>query len=218
MTGYLQRLIASATTPSRLHPFTAPLHATEPPPAPALTLQQEIPDQPPDRPSAPRNAEADFPAPPGPESQMPAPASNIQPSPPDVLHHHRALRAIAPATPPPGAPLSPRSVFHTETITNTTAIPWAPAPSATPTLPEIVARLTDTPPRPAPFITPPPRRAATVTRTPQPIAESTQVNIHIGRVDVIAVPTSAPRPAAAATSARKPMSLDEYLRRQDGRA
>jgi hypothetical protein len=39
------------------------------------------------------------------------------------------------------------------------------------------------------------------------------IQIHIGRVEVIAVPPAAPRPAAA--PARKAMSLDEYLRRRD---
>lgn len=39
------------------------------------------------------------------------------------------------------------------------------------------------------------------------------IQIHIGRVEVIAVPPAAPRPAAP--PARKAMSLDEYLRQRD---
>jgi hypothetical protein len=55
----------------------------------------------------------------------------------------------------------------------------------------------------------------------QPGARSTlpqgeDIQIHIGRIEVVAVPQAAPRPAAA--PARKGMSLDEYLSRRNGRA
>lgn len=41
------------------------------------------------------------------------------------------------------------------------------------------------------------------------------IQIHIGRIEVVAVPQSEPRPAAA--PARKGLSLDEYLNRRNGR-
>ncbi|MFP3556890.1 hypothetical protein SB861_40180 [Paraburkholderia sp. SIMBA_049] len=46
------------------------------------------------------------------------------------------------------------------------------------------------------------------------LAEPADIHIHIGRVEVVAVPPEAPRPAPA--PARKTMSLDEYLRRRSG--
>jgi hypothetical protein len=49
--------------------------------------------------------------------------------------------------------------------------------------------------------------------TPQ---QADDIHIHIGRIEVVAVPQAAPRPAA--TPARKGMSLDEYLSRRNGRA
>ena len=46
---------------------------------------------------------------------------------------------------------------------------------------------------------------------------SNEVQIHIGRIEVIAVPPPAPQRAAAATE-RRGESLDDYLRRKDRRA
>jgi len=51
-------------------------------------------------------------------------------------------------------------------------------------------------------------------RAPQTPPDEIQINI--GRIEVIAVPPPAPRPAAA--PARKGLSLDEYLSRGNGRA
>jgi hypothetical protein len=46
--------------------------------------------------------------------------------------------------------------------------------------------------------------------------EPDKVEIHIGRIEVTAVPQEAPRPAA--TRPRKSLDLSEYLKRRDGRA
>jgi hypothetical protein len=43
-----------------------------------------------------------------------------------------------------------------------------------------------------------------------------EIQIHIGRIEVTAMPPAAPRPVAAPV--RKTQTLDEYLRRGNGRA
>jgi hypothetical protein len=53
-------------------------------------------------------------------------------------------------------------------------------------------------------------------RAPAPAHESDEITIHIGRIEVAAVHQPAARPAPA--PARKAMSLDEYLKRGNGRA
>jgi hypothetical protein len=215
MTGYLQRLIAGATMPSRLHPFTAPLLAGIPQ-TPSLTLQETI-TVPKLSDPRPPHLETEAP-PPSALPEIPRAASKIQAPPPAAPNLGQQPRLAAPALPQSAIPIpAPASAVHIEKITNISTTPNAPAKSAIPTLPQIVARLTDQPPRATPFVTPPPRRAQPDSRAPQPEAEPTQVNIHIGRVDVIAVPATPSRPATPTAGSRKPMSLDEYLRRQDGR-
>ena len=53
-------------------------------------------------------------------------------------------------------------------------------------------------------------------RTGSPFKESDEIQIHIGRIEVTAVP-QAPGPAAAKPQSNVP-SLDEYLKRRDRRA
>jgi hypothetical protein len=60
----------------------------------------------------------------------------------------------------------------------------------------------------------PKQELAPASRTPQPPADDIQ--IHIGRIEVVALPQPAPRPAPAPT--RKGMNLDEYLSRRNGRS
>ena len=55
-----------------------------------------------------------------------------------------------------------------------------------------------------------PRRAAASKSEPD------EIQIHIGRIEVTAVPQTAPRPAAMPAS--KSINLDEYLKRGRGRA
>jgi hypothetical protein len=55
------------------------------------------------------------------------------------------------------------------------------------------------------------------TQSPQRVESAMQdIEIHIGRIEVIAVPPPAPRVAAA--SPRRTMSLDDYLKQRNGRA
>jgi hypothetical protein len=56
-----------------------------------------------------------------------------------------------------------------------------------------------------------------VRRAAQPSREPDEIHIHIGRVEVAAIAQPAARPAPAAP-ARRAMSLDEYLRRSNGRS
>ena len=92
------------------------------------------------------------------------------------------------------------------------SIPQAEVTGATPpvqprTLGEIQAALTrPNPRRQSPQIPAAPRNA------PQ---QPDNVEIHIGRIEVVAVPAPAPRPAAS--PAHKGLSLDEYLSRRNGR-
>ncbi len=53
-------------------------------------------------------------------------------------------------------------------------------------------------------------------RSGSPERESDEIQIHIGRIEVTAMTQPAPRPLAAPV--RKSPSLDEYLKRRDGRA
>jgi len=55
-----------------------------------------------------------------------------------------------------------------------------------------------------------------VSRSAPAEREPDKVEIHIGRIEVTAVPQEAPRPAA--TRPRKSLDLGEYLKRRDGRA
>jgi hypothetical protein len=55
-----------------------------------------------------------------------------------------------------------------------------------------------------------------VSRSAPAEREPDKIEIHIGRIEVTAVPQEAPRPAAA--RARKSLNLSEYLKRRDGRA
>jgi len=80
-------------------------------------------------------------------------------------------------------------------------------PFQPPTLGEIQAALTrPNTRRQSPAIPPAPRT------TPQ---QPDDIQIHIGRIEVVAVPPPAPRPAAA--PARIGLNLDEYLSRRNGR-
>ena len=53
-------------------------------------------------------------------------------------------------------------------------------------------------------------------RSPQPEPERDEIEIHIGRIEVTAVPQAVARPAAQ--PARKSLNLDEYLKRRNRRA
>lgn len=58
------------------------------------------------------------------------------------------------------------------------------------------------------------RHSSQATGSTRP-AQAEEIQIHIGRIEVLAVPQAVPRPAAA--PARKGLNLDEYLSRRNGR-
>ena len=59
------------------------------------------------------------------------------------------------------------------------------------------------------------RRHSSQATVPTRPAQAEEIQIHIGRIEVLAVPQAVPRPAAA--PARKGLNLDEYLSRRNGR-
>ena len=59
-------------------------------------------------------------------------------------------------------------------------------------------------------------QAAQVSQDKHAASQGDDVQIHIGRIEVVAVPQAPPRPAHS--PARKGLSLEEYLRKRDGRA
>ncbi len=67
---------------------------------------------------------------------------------------------------------------------------------------------------PAPATVAAPRRSAAPHRVPQPEQERDEIEIHIGRIEVTAVPQTSVRPAVQ-PPARKSLNLDEYLKRRN---
>lgn len=226
MTGFLQRISAIAAAP-RLHPLAASLHAPASPPLEILT--ETLAAQPANRQpatSAPASASASaspaplqppqaaiaapalaFPGQPArapqatapgrvPVPQQTAPASRL--TLPEIMRQLTAERIAPPpgtadpAGPPASSATAPKTLFP----------PAAPGPQP---LPPTAAP----DPVPAPAFAQPLGRQA----RPQPSAasEPAPIKIHIGRVEITAVP---PPPAVTAKPARKAMSLDDYLRRQ----
>jgi hypothetical protein len=61
------------------------------------------------------------------------------------------------------------------------------------------------------------RQQAPISQPSRPVqAQPEEIQIHIGRIEVLAVPQVASRPAA--TPARKGLNLDDYLSRRNGRS
>jgi hypothetical protein len=60
------------------------------------------------------------------------------------------------------------------------------------------------------------RQAGQISIAPSAQQQADDIQIHIGRIEVVAIPQPAPRPAPAPT--RKGLSLDEYLSRRNGRS
>jgi hypothetical protein len=69
---------------------------------------------------------------------------------------------------------------------------------------------------PSPQAHPQSARSNAIRRAPAAHREADEIHIHIGHIEVSAIAQAAPRPPAA--PARKTVTLDEYLRRGDGRA
>jgi hypothetical protein len=81
--------------------------------------------------------------------------------------------------------------------------------------PTALARIPAASAPPAPGAAGTPRRTVPH-RVSQPERERDEIEIHIGRIEVTAVPQAAARPAIQ--PARKSLNLDEYLKRRNRRA
>ncbi len=227
MKGYLQRIAASAVRPvSGVHPVVRPLFASPADPfAGTDFLEDSTVTSPPvqraeSTPSPIASAQTRFVRPAAPEGTPRRPES-----PPE----HTAVRSI-------GAPPEARRETAFQPLIEARAIPQADVFSATvevrsaapdasmDSVKELPAQSFDTrtqsePSRllaPRPNAPLPASRAfrRDARRAPAPPARSPepdQIEIHIGRIEVTAVPRAVPR--AAPKPARKSLNLDDYLRR-----
>jgi hypothetical protein len=141
-----------------------------------------------------------------------APAPAAMPSPPSPGTEAAAARETVPevrAARPDFAGL-PASEVRLPRLPNEHVENAHPLQSAPPPL------LASTSDSPSAFRVATPGGAATADRRTQAVEETTEVHVHIGRIEVTAVHEPAPaKPAAARRPA--PMSLDEYLARRLGR-
>nr|WP_294510110.1 hypothetical protein [uncultured Rhodopila sp.] len=90
----------------------------------------------------------------------------------------------------------------------------APAPEAAPTVATVIARLVETAIRPA---APQPEAARARQPDTQAAESEAATYIHIGRVELHAAPPAVTVQRASPKPAHQHMSLDEYLRRRNGR-
>lgn len=225
MTGFLQRISATAAAP-RLHPLAASLHTPASPPLEILT--ETIAAQP-----ANRQPATSAPASASPARLQPPQAAIAAPAPAFPGPHEPSPQAVAPGrAPPPSAvpqqtaPASrltlpeivrqlttdragpPRDADPADIATSPATAPKTLFPPATPGPQPLLNAA-------APDPVPPPALPQPLDRQPRQqqsnSAEPAPIKIHIGRVEITAVP---PPQAVAAKPARKAMSLDDYLRRQ----
>ncbi len=215
MSGYLQRIVSNARTPARaIHPILGPLFSATQSAEPFVAEESLLVSPRPDPVVEPAAG-----APPPPElGRLPiretARAADSKPP------HQLPMRSREPNEKPatalllPGLPDKPdeNSLKHSE--------PYSPEPereiaidySFTPLIeegdrPAVPVRIPGMPGEP---------RASLPRRSPPPEPERDEIEIHIGRIEVTAVPQAVARPAAQ--PARKSLNLDEYLKRRNRRA
>jgi hypothetical protein len=231
MSGYLQRMVSSARNPARsIHPtlgslFSAPIYG-----APLETVQPEENLILSNRPE-PTMKPAAEPVPILTPRRVSTPETPRRDADTKPLSEERILEPLV--VPRPEATEEPAAAFFTtklaasqtrepdETSSNLAPeLEGVPRYSYRPLIeedyrPAVAAKIfSDSAPR-AFGATGAPQRDVP-NRIPQPERERDEIEIHIGRIEVTAVPQVAARPAAP--PARKSLNLDEYLKRRDRRA
>ena len=220
MSGYLQRLARSVMQPvETVHPlvgsvFSAPESRSEPDAPSWNTASAEQPElQKPQRQEQEAQDEKSRPAPLIAQNEV---ASPSQPVP------GRNSNSAATSLPPPSNATQPQASRTTE---RTQAGETPPAqeievPRESPYTPLIAVSPLRSDRRARPevassFVAPNAQRKPKADAVPRAEREPDEIQIHIGRIEVSAVPQAPP--ATAVRVSRKASSLDEYLRRRDGR-
>jgi len=222
MTGYLQRLVLSAMKPApRVHPvltpmFSPPQDRTEDERVPtddvassAIPLQESAPSTK-DAESSSTKLQGNKPA----TGSIPVvPTSHPSPeSHPERLSAQSASQRIELS---PQHAIAGGHVRPTETRepsdTYSEYVPLLPEVSAQPSLQDDVPPVQSQRPMPQGR-----RENGGRTRSASPTKSTPdEIQITIGRIEVTAIPETRARPAVKAS--RKPLSLDEYLKRADAR-
>jgi hypothetical protein len=230
MSGFLQRIAAAAIRPEpKLRALLGSIYAGEP----GMGFAEEKPSLPPD-PPRPIRPEASSPE--QIETHIPRP----EPSPGETSVHHEPLVAARQPFPPSLAsvvaqltqPIVP-TIYAPEHSGASTALSAQRSgrtdepsqPPATPPASSSATPLSE--PRLAQFMPIAthrelPQPAPSIAKQPSPHlapgqkATNDEIQIHIGRIEVIAMPP--PGTAAPAASRSRGTSLDDYLRRRNGRA
>jgi hypothetical protein len=219
MSGYLQRLVSAATKPmAGVHPVIAPLFSMQHETASGDFAEPEAPGTAPrmsthvETGRGPQSASANVDAIP-PDSRSVATAMT-----PISAADSSSLHAMPSTAQVPGEPWQE----HGSTLgEGPAAVEAASAQSVyIPQLPEKVSTVSlPVDPHPALPLTPTSRAGRDVADRARSSRSSKrepdEIQITIGRIEVTAVPEAPARPAAK--PGRKQISLDEYLRRADGR-
>lgn len=222
MTGYLQRLVASVIKPTRVHPvlapmFSAPEHRHEEESAPLEDItSSSVPSQ------EARRSRAE---PSGTEREIDETVTGRIPSVPTISHPldssaeepavQLAQRPLEshPLQPAPAGP-SARAAGQREVRRSYAEYP--------PLLPEVSAPPPalhgDVSPAHSQGMVPPASKAEVtgVRNSSSPHTAPDDIQITIGRIEVAAVPATRTQ-SPVAQAKRKPLSLDEYLKRADAR-
>ncbi|HEY6347345.1 MAG TPA: hypothetical protein VIY49_38140 [Bryobacteraceae bacterium] len=223
MNGYLQRLASNARNPGGIHPLVGSLYSRpEPESLPPLMEEQVVAppaSQPRERLFAPliepliKETTEEAPIDATEDTAAGPPSRSLGATQPAATGNIAGEPTLAGTTPPLTgssqlpkpkltAPKKPHSTFHLEPLL---LPPDEPRPGA---VAEFAPRFTAAHPGPAPYpelIKPGSHDDARV---------SGEIQIHIGRIEVTAVPPPLPRPTAP--PARKSINLGEYLKRGRG--
>jgi hypothetical protein len=218
MSGYLQRLARSVMQPSeRVHPmvgsvFSIPANQVEAEAGtPSLELGERSQEREPRERAQEQNVEISRPAPLIPHSELLRPVQRVQapneatsnPSRPVKAHEHSSE---APEREPVGAASLARKEEGSQQNVYAPLMPVSEVRSEPKIIPQIA-------PNPAASSR---RDTGKVEAVRGGKREADDIQIHIGRIEVLAIPP-APPVARPAKSPHKASSLDDYLKRRDQR-